>query len=82
MIDGVVSAATLYFYDNKLYVCTFEGIGKMVIFDLEFSKNKIRVVDKKLIDNSSFHIDRFVYLKKIIIYIIYLVSLIVKLILV
>lgn len=51
MIDGVVSAATVYFYNNKLYVCTFEGIGKMVIFDLEFSKNKIRVVDKKLINN-------------------------------
>ena len=51
MIDGVVSAATLYFYNNKLYVCTFEGIGKMVIFDLEFSKNRIRVVDKKLINN-------------------------------
>lgn len=51
MIEGVVSAATLYFYNNKLYVCTFEGIGKMVIFDLEVSKNKIKIVDKKLINN-------------------------------
>lgn len=51
MISGVVSAATIYFYDNKLYACTFDGIGRMVIFDLEVSKNKIRVVDKKLIEN-------------------------------
>lgn len=51
VIEGTVSAATLYFYNNKLYVCTFEGIGKMVIFDLEVSKNKIIVVDKKLINN-------------------------------
>lgn len=51
VIDGTVSAATLYFYNNKLYVCTFEGIGNMVIFDLEVSKDKIEVVDKRLISN-------------------------------
>lgn len=51
VIDGVVSAATLYFYDNRLYVCTFEGIGKMVIFDLEVHKNRIKVTNKELISN-------------------------------
>lgn len=51
VIDGVTSAATLYFYENKLYVCTFEGIGKMVIFDLEVHKNKIKIISSKLINN-------------------------------
>ncbi|MBQ6840496.1 MAG: hypothetical protein IJO63_00060 [Bacilli bacterium] len=51
IVGEVLSAATLYFYDNKLYVCTFEGIGKMVIFDLEFSKNKVSVISSKIIND-------------------------------
>lgn len=51
VLGDVLSAATVYFYNNKLYVCTFEGIGKMFIFDLGFSKNKVSVVASKMIDN-------------------------------
>lgn len=51
VISGVTSAATIYFYDNKLYACTFEGIGKMVVFDLDISKNKVKVVNEELISN-------------------------------
>ena len=51
VISGVTSAATIYFYDNKLYACTFEGIGKMVVFDLDISKNKVKVVNEELINN-------------------------------
>lgn len=45
------SAATVYFYDNKLYVCTFDNIGKMVIYDLEVEKNKIVITNGEIIDN-------------------------------
>lgn len=51
VISGVTSAATIYFYDNRLYACTFEGIGKMVVFDLDISKNKVKVVNEELINN-------------------------------
>ena len=51
VISGVTSAATIYFYDNKLYACTFEGICKMVVFDLDISKNKVKVVNEELINN-------------------------------
>ena len=51
VINKTTSASTLCFYDNKLYVCTFEGIGKMVVFDLVVSRNKIKVVEFKLVNN-------------------------------
>ncbi|MBQ2910081.1 MAG: hypothetical protein IJE53_04690 [Bacilli bacterium] len=51
VISGVTSAATIYFYDNKLYACTFEGVGKMVVFDLDISRNKVKVVNEELISN-------------------------------
>jgi hypothetical protein len=50
VVGELLSAATLYFYDNKLYVCTFEGIGKMIVFDLEFSKNKVNVLSSRIIN--------------------------------
>ena len=71
ILGDVTSAATLYFYNNKLYVCTFEGIGKMIVFNLEFSKNKVNVIDSKLINNlppaiqgvcTFRHSDKFYYL--------------------
>lgn len=43
------SAATLYFYDNKLYVSTFEGSGRMVVFDIVFKKNKFVVLSSNVI---------------------------------
>ena len=45
------SAATVYFYNNKLYVCTFDSVGKMIIYDLEVNKNEIVVINSEVIDN-------------------------------
>ena len=45
------SAATVYFYDSKLYVCTFDSIGKIIIYDLEVKKKKINIINSKVIDN-------------------------------
>ncbi len=49
VLDEKCSAATLYFYDNKLYVGTFEGYGKMVIFDISFKKNKVIILNSSVV---------------------------------
>lgn len=49
VLNEKCSAATLYFYDNKLYVGTFEGYGKMVIFDISFKKNKVIILDSSVV---------------------------------
>lgn len=49
VLEEKCSAATLYFYNNKLYVGTFEGNGKMVIFDIAYKNNKIVIVDTKVV---------------------------------
>ena len=37
-LDGNVSAATLYYYDNCLYVCTCSYSGRMVKYELSFGE--------------------------------------------
>ena len=51
VIGENTSAATISICDNKLYACTFEGVGKMVVFTLNFLDGKIKVIDNKVIDN-------------------------------
>lgn len=43
VLDGMVSAATVYFYNNSLYICTFSNIGRMVKYDVEVNKKKMTV---------------------------------------
>lgn len=40
VLDGIVSAATVYFYKNSLYVCTFSNVGRMVKFNIEIDRRK------------------------------------------
>lgn len=47
VLDGSVSAATVYSYNNSLYVCTFSNVGRMVKFDVVVNKKRMSVnVDK------------------------------------
>lgn len=49
-LSGHVSAATIYYYDESLYVCTCSCSGSMVQYKVEYLKdfNKILVVDKNI----------------------------------
>lgn len=46
VLDGIVSAATVYFYKNSLYICTFSNVGRMVKFNIEIDRRK-KVIDIK-----------------------------------
>lgn len=47
-LDGNVSAATIYYYDNYLYVCTCSSIGRMAKYKIRYDDNKI-LVDKRFV---------------------------------
>ena len=49
VLDGAVRAATVYFYNNNLYVCTFSNVGRMVKFELEVNRKKM-TIDVKAYD--------------------------------
>ena len=50
-LDGHVSAATIYYYDKSLYICTCSCNGCMIKYDLEYKNNKVFVVDKNVKTN-------------------------------
>ncbi len=49
-LDGSVSAATLYCYDDYLYVCTCSYIGRMVKYKLSFNE-EISCLDSEVFNN-------------------------------
>lgn len=49
-LDGIVSAATLYYYDSYLYVCTCSYEGRMVRYKLSFS-DKVSFDEFKVYSN-------------------------------
>lgn len=53
VLDGAVSAATIYFYNNSLYVSTCSDIGRVVRYDIEVNRNKklIKICNYVCINN-------------------------------
>ncbi len=50
VLDGNVSAATIYYFEESLYACTCSNVGRMVKYKYKVSKNKI-LVENKIIYN-------------------------------
>ncbi len=49
VLDGSVRAATVYFYNNCLYVCTFSNVGRMVKFDIDVNKKRMSIDAKEYV---------------------------------
>ncbi len=52
VLDGNVSAATIYFYEGYLYVATCSNIGRVVRYKIRYNKNMVLIDGYKIFNNA------------------------------